>query len=727
QDRVDLPAAFDSGMADAPLEEVVEEVIDGNDDDMIDSIPDSDDLFAGYVRRFFYGGGRRVLMATNNAGRQLSGQDRVIYSALKQAIVRIANGDLSSTVVRIPVTDVLGKLCFTASDLGVIVEYGEDRRPTQDSLSALYAAFWNQYTYHFNRILDALWCDCTYELYWFDRYNAPVPVPKRPSAIRVFDHDSGEYAVCHREGDADITISLPVLQQYAAKDSENNIVEYAIDTGVIAGAKAAAANAQAIVDRYADCSDYAKLFGYAHEICKRVTYNNAAARDTWELTDQNPWKLIWVFDGDPETNVVCEGYAMAFSYLCERSSFDSGVRCFMVSGNASGPHAWNIVRMGDGSNYLVDVTWMDGAWVDTLSGGLADWISQQKGHSLFLAGGTGSVEGGYTVQYRTGSNTTRRTYDANTLGCYTASNLALASAPYTLNSFQSIGGDTYYFDDGVYVTGNRTIDGTAYGFGESGVLAATWTVGWHTIDGVDYYFDANGLHTHHSVEALAPVPATCTDTGLTEGKRCRECGAVLVEQDVEPALGHVWGALRFTLSGDKQTMTAARTCLRDATHIQSETANTVASIAQAPTCSDMGATTYTAAFLSPDFPRQTRTIADIPALGHDWSAPVYAWSDDNRTVTAIRTCKRAGCAETQSETVAVSSEVTRAATCAEAGETTYTGAEFANRAFAVQTRALENIPALSHDLAHHAARAATCTETGWSAYDACSRCDYTTY
>ena len=36
-------------------------------------------------------------------------------------------------------------------------------------------------------------------------------------------------------------------------------------------------------------------------------------------------------------------------------------------------------------------------------------------------------------------------------------------------------------------------------------------------------------------------------------------------------------------------------------------------------------------------------------------------------------------------------------------------------------------PALKHDLEQHAAKAPTCTEKGWNAYDTCSRCDYTTY
>ena len=37
------------------------------------------------------------------------------------------------------------------------------------------------------------------------------------------------------------------------------------------------------------------------------------------------------------------------------------------------------------------------------------------------------------------------------------------------------------------------------------------------------------------------------------------------------------------------------------------------------------------------------------------------------------------------------------------------------------------VPALKHDLAQIPAKAATCTETGWNAYEKCSRCSYTTY
>ena len=47
----------------------------------------------------------------------------------------------------------------------------------------------------------------------------------------------------------------------------------------------------------------------------------------------------------------------------------------------------------------------------------------------------------------------------------------------------------------------------------------------------------NTDHTHVE-ETIPAVEPTCTETGLTEGKRCSECGETIVEQEVVPALGH---------------------------------------------------------------------------------------------------------------------------------------------------------------------------------------------
>ena len=42
----------------------------------------------------------------------------------------------------------------------------------------------------------------------------------------------------------------------------------------------------------------------------------------------------------------------------------------------------------------------------------------------------------------------------------------------------------------------------------------------------------------HTEEVIPGKAATCTETGLTEGKKCTRCNVTLVEQEVIPALGH---------------------------------------------------------------------------------------------------------------------------------------------------------------------------------------------
>ena len=64
----------------------------------------------------------------------------------------------------------------------------------------------------------------------------------------------------------------------------------------------------------------------------------------------------------------------------------------------------------------------------------------------------------------------------------------------------------------------------------------------------------------------------------------------------------------------------------------------------------------------------------------------------------------------------------KAPTCTEIGWDAY---ETCQREGCTYTTKVE-IPALKHKLVHHDAKAPTCTETGWNEYDTCSRCDYTT-
>ena len=73
----------------------------------------------------------------------------------------------------------------------------------------------------------------------------------------------------------------------------------------------------------------------------------------------------------------------------------------------------------------------------------------------------------------------------------------------------------------------------------------------------------------------------------------------------------------------------------------------------------------------------------------------YVWSDDNASVTATAECKNNPEAGTVTETVSTTSEITKAATCEEAGEKTYT-ATFENSLFKTQTKT-EEIDPIGHD------------------------------
>lgn len=64
----------------------------------------------------------------------------------------------------------------------------------------------------------------------------------------------------------------------------------------------------------------------------------------------------------------------------------------------------------------------------------------------------------------------------------------------------------------------------------------------------------------------------------------------------------------------------------------------------------------------------------------------------------------------------------KAPSCTEIGWNAYEACSRCN-----YTTTYQELPALNHDLEQHAAKAPTCTEIGWNAYETCSRCDHTTY
>ncbi len=132
-------------------------------------------------------------------------------------------------------------------------------------------------------------------------------------------------------------------------------------------------------------------------------------------------------------------------------------------------------------------------------------------------------------------------------------------------------------------------------------------------------------HTLTKTEAQAP---TCTKPGNKEYWTCSVCNKLfrdeagmheITEEDTKrPALGHDWGKPVYTWSDDNTACTAKRVCQHDASHTETAAATVTSEPTKAPTCTEMGETTYTATFSVDWAEEQTKTIMDIPATGHHY-------------------------------------------------------------------------------------------------------------
>ncbi len=197
----------------------------------------------------------------------------------------------------------------------------------------------------------------------------------------------------------------------------------------------------------------------------------------------------------------------------------------------------------------------------------------------------------------------------------------------------------------------------------------------------------------HNTVTVKGKAATCTEAGLTDGRYCTVCGEVFNEQEEIAPLGHDWHDTVYTWADDSSTVTATRVCARNAKHVETETVQPASYVEVPATCTEMGQTMYIARFTNADFAIQSRTLTDIPAKGHDWSAAAYIWKEDNTVVIATRRCNHDK-THIESETAAVTATVTKKPTYTERGETTYTSAPFENPAFTAQTMTLADIEPL---------------------------------
>lgn len=220
----------------------------------------------------------------------------------------------------------------------------------------------------------------------------------------------------------------------------------------------------------------------------------------------------------------------------------------------------------------------------------------------------------------------------------------------------------------------------------------------------------DGNITHLQVHSGGTQGPTCT-----EGKICKKCGA---EYGI---LGHDWD--RWTPKYDG-TNTHTRRCKRSNCDAE-ETGSCSGGYA---TCDSLG---------------MCNTCGGSYYGGHAWGE----WSsagNGTHTRSCTNYCREVDTANCTGGTATCSAKAVcevcggeyrekdpdnhalvhpraKAPTCTEIGWDAY---DLCVRC-GYTTR--KELPALNHDLEQHAAKVPTCTEIGWNAYETCSRCDHTTY
>ena len=348
-----------------------------------------------------------------------------------------------------------------------------------------------------NKVWQALLADLPYALYWHDK------------TVGI------GYSYIPDNGWENITFKFAVAAEFRG-DS--------LYTTNIPNVPAAVAAAKQVVSANRGKTDYDKLQAYRQYICDQVSYNFSINKDT---AYGNPWQLLWVFDGNASTNVVCEGYAKAFKYLCDLTEESNGwigsVETLDVTGTMNGDrHMWNVVRI-NGTNYLADVTNCDQGTVGYPT-------------ELFLCG----IQTNGSSMYHQDTKTTY-IYDTDTRNSFKAADLAVSAAGFDPGAATAPANvkmvSAKVVSGGIQVTWNEADGAAKYKVYRKDAANTVWKViaivtGTSYVDksaaaGVTYSYTVRGVDAdgelspgfdRTGVSATIPKPTAPADVTLGDAK-----------------------------------------------------------------------------------------------------------------------------------------------------------------------------------------------------------------
>ena len=303
-------------------------------------------------------------------------------------------------------------------------------------------------------------------------------------------------------------------------------------------------------------TDYQKAKLIYDYICSNITYDyDNLNDDTYSLKYTAYAALI-------NKTAVCQGYAS----LLYRMLLEAGVDARVISGNAGGPHAWNIVKL-NGKYYNLDSTWDAG----------------RSNYSYFLKNMDDFSDHVRDDEYRTDNfikeyptwKDSYRDIDCDKEGhaygepvyIWNTDNTAVTARRVCLNHAEHIeeettitqktvipptcttnGSITYTveFKNSIFKNQTKTeilpasghtivVDqGKAATCTEDGITEGSHCSTCQEVIKKQEVISSSG----HTIVVDQRKEATCTEDGLTEGSHCSTCNKIMKEQEVIPVLGH---------------------------------------------------------------------------------------------------------------------------------------------------------------------------------------------
>ena len=228
-----------------------------------------------------------------------------------------------------------------------------------------------------------------------------------------------------------------------------------------------------------------------------------------------------------------------------------------------------------------------------------------------------------------------------------------------------------------------------------------------------YITECQNCHNDGNVTYLTVHTGGTQGPTCTEGKICEKCGA---EYGV---LGHDWGAWTPNYASNGTHTRRCKRCNAEETGSCSGGYATCDTLGMCNTCGG----SYYGGHAWGEWSSAGNGTHTRSCTNYCREVDTAKCTGGKATCSAKAVCVECGgeYGEKDSNNHALEQHAAKAPTCTEIGWNAYEGCSRCDYTTYAE------LPALNHALVQHEAQAPTCTKIGWNAYETCSRCDYTTY